>query len=178
MLTDPGDPRITDPEPTTEEALRSGGTTMTDRADPGAIDPADGAADYDPAVLEAVHRVEVATEWIERGFGALLDAHHRVGHAQGLLLEAADALTACGAHELGERARTVIAPLDAIHDRWTFQIVDEFRMHLLDPARVFDDDVRSELVGGLRHRFEALQKRLTEGSTSTTRVRTPPTAPG
>jgi hypothetical protein len=140
----------------------------------GSVDPADGAADHDPTVLSAVHQVEVATEWIERGFGALLDAHHEVGHAQGLLLEAADALDACGEPELAERARVVVAPLDAISERWTYQVVDEFRTHLLGPARAFDDEVRHRLVGGVRHRFEALQKQRTEGSTSTTQVRTPP----
>lgn len=138
------------------------------------VDPADGAGEYDPAVLEAVHQVEVATEWIERGFGALLDAHHEVGHAQGLLLEAADALDQCGQPELATRARTVIAPLDATSERWTYQVVDEFRTHLLGPARSFDEEVRHRLVAGVRHRFEALQKRRTEGSTSTTRVRTAP----
>ncbi len=140
----------------------------------GSIDPADGASAYAPEVLEAVHQIEVATEWIERGFGALLDAHHEVGHAQGLLLDAANALDACGEPELARRARTVIAPLDAISERWTYQVVDEFRTHLLDPARAFDDEVRQRLVGGVRHRFEAQQKRRTEGSTSTTQVRTPP----
>jgi hypothetical protein len=147
---------------------------MTQRDGERFVDPAQAADRYDPAVLDAVHQIEVATEWIERGFGALLDAHHEVGHAQGLLLEAADALEACGQPELAEKARTVIAPLDAIADRWTYQIVDEFRTHLLDPARAFDEEVRRTLVDGVRHRFEALQKRQTDGATSTTAVRLPP----
>jgi hypothetical protein len=129
----------------------------------GSVDPADGASEHEPAVLEAVHQIEVATEWIERGFGALLDAHHEVGHAQGMLLEAANALDACGESELAHRARTVIAPLDAISERWTDQFVDEFRTSPLDPARAFEDEVRQRLVGGVRHRFEARQKRCTEG---------------
>jgi hypothetical protein len=117
-----------------------------------------------------VHRVEVAVEWIERAFGALLDAHHEVGHAQGLMLEAAEALRDAGHPELAERARLGVAPLDAVAGRWTYQIVDEFRSHLLEPARAFDAEVRGALAGGVRHRAEALQKRRSPGASSPTTV--------
>jgi hypothetical protein len=140
------------------------------RDDAERVDPAESAERADEATLDAVHRVEVAVEWIERAFGALLDAHHRVGHAQGLMLEAAAALREAGHPELAERARLEVAPLDAVAGRWTYQVVDEFRSHLLDPARAFDAAVRERLAGGVRHRAEALQKRRAPGTASPTSV--------
>lgn len=139
------------------------------------IDPADRAEGIDPPSLKAVHQLEVAVEWVERAFGALLDAHHETGHAQGLILEAADALEEAGHGDLATRARAVAA-LDAAHDRWTYQMVDEYRSHLLGPARGLDEEVRAALTGGARHCFEADQKRRTPGTRSGTVVAAPPPA--
>lgn len=138
----------------------------------GEVDPAEVAAGIAPDTLEAVHQLEVAVEWVERAFGALLDAHHETGHAQGLLLEAADALEEAGHGELACRARAVGA-LDAVHARWTYQVVDEYRSHLIEPVRALDHRVREELTGGARHCFEARQKRDTEGASRRTSVRAP-----
>ena len=136
-------------------------------------DPADAAESADDPTLDAVHQVEVAVEWLERAFGALLDAHHRVGHAQGLLLEASDALRRAGHGTLADRAQHEVAPLDAAAGRWTYQVVDEFRGHLLDPARDFEQEVRERLAGGVRHRFEAREKRRAAGSRSPTVIELP-----
>ncbi len=138
------------------------------------VDPAEGVDAIDDATLEAVHRLEVAVEWIERAFGALLDAHHAAGHGQEMLLEAADLLAAAGHGDLAELVRADAAPRDAAAGRWTYQIVDEFRAHLLEPARRVDDRVRGELTGGVRHRFEARLKRDTPGASPTTEVHLPP----
>jgi hypothetical protein len=124
-----------------------------------------------------VHQVEVAAEWVERAFGALLDAHHRTGHAQGLLLEAADALAGAG-HETLARDTRAVAALDAVHGRWTYQMVDEYRSHLLGPLRALDAGVRAEITGGVRHCHEARQKATTPGATPGTAVRLPPEAAG
>ena len=137
------------------------------------VDPAADAKRFDEAALDAAHQVEVATEWVERAFGALLDAHHEVGHAQILLTEAADALEEAGHADLAERARTEVAPRDAVAGRWTYQMIDEFRLHLLEPARAFDEEVRQRLAAGVRHRFEASQKRDDAGPRATTAVELP-----
>ena len=138
------------------------------------VDPADGVDAIDDATLRAVHRLEVAAEWIERAFGALLDAHHAAGHGQEMLLEAADAARRGGPRRAG-RAGALATPAcrDAADGRWTYQVVDEFRGHLLDPARRVEERVRDELAGGVRHRYEARMKRDTPGATSTTEVRLP-----
>ena len=137
------------------------------------IDPAEAADRADDDAIEAAQLVEVATEWVERAFGRLLDAHHDVGHAQLMLLEAADALERAGHADLARRAREEVAPLDVIAGRWTYQIVDEFRDHMLSPVRAFDEEVRRRLAGGVRHRFEARQKRGIAGPAARTAVDLP-----
>lgn len=137
------------------------------------VDPADGVDAIDDATLEAAHRVEVATEWIERALGSLLDAHHAAGHGQEMLLEAADRLEEAGRADLAALVRAEAAPRDAAAGRWTYQIVDEFRAHLLEPVRRVEEQVRAELTGGVRHRFEARMKRDTPGASPTTEVHLP-----
>jgi len=139
-----------------------------------AVDPAQGVDAIDGATLEAVHRLEVAVEWIERSFGALLDAHHAAGHGQEMLLAAADLLDDAGHGALADLVRSDAACRDAVHGRWTYQVVDEFRAHLLEPARRVDQRVRDELAGGVRHRWEARRKRDTPGASGTTEVHLPP----
>ena len=136
-----------------------------------AVDPADAARGIPDGELEALHRVELAGEWFERAFGTLLEAHHCTGRAQALLLEAAEALRRAGRPELAERARRVAA-VDAVHGRWTYQMVDEFRSHMLDPVRALDEAARGEISGGVRHGFEARMKRRTDGAVTPTEVRT------
>jgi hypothetical protein len=138
-----------------------------------AVDPAEGVGAIDDATLRAVHRLEVASEWIERAFGALLDAHHAAGHGQEMLLEAADLLAEAGHGDLAALVRSDAACKDAADGRWTYQVVDEFRGHLLEPVRGVEERVRAELTGGVRHRYEARMKRDTPGATSTTEVRLP-----
>lgn len=137
------------------------------------VDPADGVDAIDDALLEAAHRLEVATEWIERSFGALLDAHHAAGHGQDMLLEAAGMLDDAGRADLAELVRSGAACRDAAAGRWTYQIVDEFRSHLLEPARRVEEQVRGELTGGVRHRHEARMKRDTPGASPTTGIHLP-----
>jgi hypothetical protein len=145
--------------------------------EPFEIDPAERAAGVPQASLQAVHQVEVAAEWVERAFGSLLDAHHETGHAQELLLEAADALSAAGHEALARDARAVAAR-DAVHGRWTYQVVDEYRSHLLGPVRALDAEVRGEITGGVRHCHEARQKATTSGASAGTGVRLPPVPAG
>lgn len=109
--------------------------------------PVDAARYANEETLAAVRRVDAAVEWIEGAFGALLDAHHEVEHAEGLVLEAADALRAAGHDDLADRARDEVAPLGAVAARWTDQVIDELGAHLLKPVRAFDADVRERLAG-------------------------------
>ncbi|HSJ73239.1 MAG TPA: hypothetical protein VK904_02900 [Miltoncostaeaceae bacterium] len=136
------------------------------------VDPA-ASWDADNLPLRAAHQVEVAVEWFERAFGALLDAHHEVGHGQEMLVEAADALDRAGHPELARRARSEVAARNAAAGRWTYQVLDEFRAHLLEPVRAFEEEVRGRLTGGVRHRAEALSKREVAGPDARTTVELP-----
>ena len=138
-----------------------------------ATDPAEGVDAIDDATLEAAHRLEVAAEWIERSFGALLDAHHAAGHGQEMLLAAAHQLQDAGHGALADLVWSEAACKDAAHGRWTYQVVDEFRAHFLEPTRRVDERVRRELTGGVRHRYEAWMKRDTPGASATTHVHLP-----
>jgi hypothetical protein len=130
------------------------------------VDPARG--DFDDATVAAVHEVEQAVEWMEKAWGHLLACHHDVGHSQITMLGAADKLDSAGHAEWARRLRETVAVEDALPGRWTYQMVDEFRERLLASARRFEEEIRHELVGGLRHRFEARQKAEQQpgGSTS------------
>ena len=77
------------------------------------VDPAEGVDAIGDATLRAVHRLEVAAEWIERAFGALLDAHHAAGHGQEMLLEAARLLDEAGHGDLAALVRSDAACKDA-----------------------------------------------------------------
>ena len=140
--------------------------------EPVEIDPAERATGVPEQSLKAVHQIEVAAEWVERAFGSLLEAHHETGHAQELLLEAADALAEAGHDALARDARAVAAR-DAVHGRWTYQVVDQYRSHLLGPFRALDAEVRAQITGGVRHCHEARRKAATAGATATG-VRLPP----
>jgi hypothetical protein len=129
--------------------------------------------DTGATAADAVHELEVATEWVERAWGSLLDFHHRVGHAQLMMLKAADLLREAGQEELAGRLADDIAGLEAIPGHWTYQMVDEFREHFLAPVRGFEEEVRARLADGIRHRMEAGQKQGNLGDG----VRTAPVPP-
>lgn len=126
----------------------------------GGPSPEDVAAGLTAEVREAMDAVEVACEWVERAFGSLLDAHHRTGRAQILLLEAADAMESLGRADHAARIREVAAR-DVLPGRWTYRMVDEYRSLLIEPVRAMEEDVRADMTGGLRHVHEIDLRRRT-----------------
>lgn len=126
----------------------------------GGPSPEEIAASLSPEVREAMDAVEVAAEWVERAFGSMLDAHHQMGRAHLLLLEAADAMEAVGRADHAERIRQVAAS-DVMPGRWTYRMVDEFRAMLLEPVRAMEEGVRSDVTGGIRHVYEMDLRRRT-----------------
>ncbi|MEQ8835162.1 MAG: hypothetical protein RIB67_12060 [Miltoncostaeaceae bacterium] len=126
----------------------------------GRPSPEEVAAGLPPEVREAMDAVEVACEWVERAFGSLLDAHHRTGRAQILLLEAADAMEAVGQDAHAARIREVAAR-DVLPGRWTYRMVDEFRAMMIEPVRAMEEAIRSDVTGGVRHVHEMDMRRRT-----------------
>ncbi len=114
-----------------------------------------GASDE---LVEAVGQVTEALEWVERARGHLYDWHQMMGHADGLLGEAADALADAGADEQAERLRREIVGRNAIEGRWSFQVVEEFDHDYWQPLREAEGRVRDRLLDGRPHVLESEMK--------------------
>ena len=112
----------------------------------------------DDATVEAVGKVTEAFEWIERARGRLYDFHQLVGHADGLLGEAADALDAAGHAKQARTVRDEVVGRNVLEGRWTFQVVDEFDDRYWEPFRAVEREIREDLTDGRRHVFEAEMK--------------------
>ena len=126
---------------------------MTPR-DPSHERPA-GASD---AEVEAVGKVSEALEWVERARGHLYDFHQMMGHADRLFGEAADALRAAGAGELGQLLDEEVVGRNVLDGRWTFQVVEEFDAGYYRAVHVAEQRVRADLMDGRRHVYEAEMK--------------------
>src|SRR3954471_3531607 len=114
-----------------------------------------GVAD---ASVEAAGKVSEALEWVERARGVLYEFHQLVGHADVLLGEAADKLSAAGHDPLAAELDDELVGRNVLPGRWTFQIVEEFDDGYWSVLREFDQRVRDELLAGRRHVFEAEMK--------------------
>jgi hypothetical protein len=105
--------------------------------------------------VEAAGKVSEALEWIERARGQLYTFHQLIGHADFMLDEAVQLLERAERPELAELVRTEVIGRNVLDGRWTFQIVEEFDEGYYATAVEADRRVRTELVGGKRHVFEA-----------------------
>jgi hypothetical protein len=112
----------------------------------------------DDATVEAVGKVSEAFEWVERARGSLYEFHHKMGHADLLFAEAADALDAAGHPDEAAAVRRGIVGRDALAGRWSFESVEEFDDVYHAAAKKAAADVRNALMGGRPHVFEAEMK--------------------
>lgn len=108
--------------------------------------------------VAAAGKVTEALEWVERARGSLYDFHQRMGHADALFGEAADALADAGHDGLAEALRTEVIGRNALDGRWSFQIVEEFDDLYWSPVRAAESQVREQLMDGRRHVFESEMK--------------------
>lgn len=112
----------------------------------------DGVTD---ATVEATGKLSEALEWIERCRGRLYDFHQMMGRADFLLGDAVDLLRQAGHEEQASRLERDFVGRNVLEGRWTFQIMEEFDDTYWAPLRSEEERVRTELVGGKRHLFEA-----------------------
>ncbi|MTE18752.1 hypothetical protein F0L17_06310 [Streptomyces sp. TRM43335] len=132
----------------------------------------------DDATVEAVGKVSEALEATERARGHLYSFHQMTGRADLLLGEAVEMLRGAG-HEAEARLLEVeILGRNVIPGHWTFQIVEGYDDHYYKPFVAAEERVR-DLVGGLRHLYEAEMKeaRRTHGHSAHT-ARPDTTPPG
>jgi len=89
-------------------------------------DVAQRGAGLDDATVRAVGKVSEALEFVERARGHLYSFHQLIGHADLLLGDACDDLTAAGHPVVATRLQTELVGRNVLHGRWTFQVVEEF----------------------------------------------------
>lgn len=117
------------------------------------------------ATVSAVGKVSEALEVLERARGHLYSFHQLLGTTDLTLGEAIDELRASGHEEQAERLSTELVGHNVLAGRWTFQIMEEFDDGYWSSFRDHERRIRTELVGGRRHLFEAEMKedRRTQG---------------
>src|SRR4051812_20588711 len=110
------------------------------------------------ATVSAAGKVSEALESVERARGALYEFHQLIGHADRLLGEAADQLSAAGHAPLAAELDDEVVGRNVLAGRWTFQIVEEFDDGYWHVVREAERRVREELLAGRRHVSESEMK--------------------
>jgi hypothetical protein len=119
----------------------------------------------DAATVAALGKLAEAVEWIERARGRLYDFHQLTGHADELMVEAAEALELAGHGALAAEVRDELVGRNVLAGRWTFQVVDEYDDTYWMPVRDLKRKAERELAGGSRHLYESglKEQRRTHG---------------
>lgn len=115
-------------------------------------------AGADDGTVEAAGKLSEALETVERARGALYTFHQLMGHADAQVGEARDLLREAGHPQLAERLDTELVGRNVVSGRWTFQLVEEFDDQYWSVFRRHEHAIRDELLGGVRHVFEAEMK--------------------
>ncbi|AZG46697.1 hypothetical protein [Gordonia insulae] len=118
----------------------------------------DRAEHISDATAEAVGKLSEALEYVERARGHLYSFHQLIGHADGVLGEAVEALRADGRTEAADLLETEIVGRNVIDGRWTFQVVEEFDDTYWGPLRDTEKQIRDDVADGVRHLYEARMK--------------------
>ncbi|MFA9444025.1 hypothetical protein [Egicoccus sp. AB-alg6-2] len=122
-------------------------------------DPAHQRPDgVDDATVAATGKIGEAFEWVVRARGTLYTFHQQMGRADLLLGEGIELLRDAGHVELADTLSREWLGRNAIEDRWTFEIVEDFDRTYFDAATAGERRVRDELVGGRHHVHEAEMK--------------------
>jgi hypothetical protein len=119
--------------------------------------------DLTDAERELLHDLQLALEHIYRGYGALLEYHHEIGHGMDKLDSTESKLREAGYEELADRLRDKYLPSGAIDDRWTYELVEAFQQGFLTDVTGFESAVRELLADGEQHIIEQRQQRQWRG---------------
>jgi hypothetical protein len=112
----------------------------------------------DDDTVEAVGKLSEALETVERARGALYTFHQLMGHADMQVGQACDLLRDAGHSEVADRLSTDLVGRNVLPGRWTFQVVEEFDDGYWSVFRHHEQAVRRDLMGGIRHVYEAEMK--------------------
>lgn len=112
----------------------------------------------DDATVAAVGTASEAFEYLIRARGHLYSWHQLMGHVDALMGEAADQLEAAGHGGLADELRRTHLGRNAIRDRWSFEVVEDFDATYYTSAEAWDRRLRDELMEGRPHVHEAEMK--------------------
>lgn len=115
-------------------------------------------ADVDEKTVEALGKLSEALEEVEVARGHLYRFHQISGAADFKLGDAVDLFREAGHTELADRLESELVGRNVLPGRWTFQIVEDYDDTYWGPFRDLERQAREELVGGVRHLFEARLK--------------------
>lgn len=122
----------------------------------------------DDATVAAAGKIGEAYEWVVRARGALYTFHQQMGRADLILGEGIEMLREAGHDDLADELSRTWLGRNAIEDRWTFEIVEDFDRTYHDVATAGERRVRDHLLEGRHHVHESEMKaaRRTDGPTS------------
>jgi hypothetical protein len=112
----------------------------------------------DDATVAAAGKLSEALETVERARGALYTFHQLMGHADFQVEDACDLLRDAGHGEIADRLSVDLVGRNVLRGRWTFQLVEEYDDTYWSVFRQHEKSVRQELMGGIRHVYEAEMK--------------------
>jgi hypothetical protein len=123
----------------------------------------DGATD---AQVAASGLMTEALECLDRARGHLYSFHQLMGHTDLKLDEVVDQLRQAGENDEADRIQKDLIGRNVLPGSWTFQVVERFDDQYWEVFREHEQRVRTRLVGGRKHVFEAEMKerRRTPGS--------------
>lgn len=121
------------------------------------------APELTEAELDAVHLVEVGTEWLHRAHGSLVSFHHKTGRAMDHLAAAEELFRQAGRDDLADRLRDELLPRGVVPreegpGRWTYEVLEVYEAGLYADAREFEVAVREAMTDGVRHAAERRQQ--------------------
>jgi hypothetical protein len=114
--------------------------------------------DVADATVTAVGKASESFEWVVRARGRLYDFHQMMGRADRLLAQAVDLLEQAGHDDVAAELRADYLGRNAVTDRWTFELVEDFDDTFYAVAAAWDRRLRETLVDGVRHLHEAEMK--------------------
>lgn len=118
----------------------------------------DAPDDLTDEEVAALHEIQLGIEYVYQGFGQLLAAHHAVGRAMNRFYDAEGYLREAGHEGYADELRDHHLPAGAVGDRWTYELVDDYRHGFLADLVALETAVRDDLADGVDHVGERRQQ--------------------
>ncbi|WP_276259332.1 hypothetical protein [Haloglomus litoreum] len=121
-------------------------------------EPTDGGDGLTEPERAALHDLELGLEHVRRGYGALVTFHHQIGRGMDRFDDARARLREAGHDDLADRLRDEVLPAGAVGDRWSYELVADFRREFLADVTAMEADAREALAEGGHHLTERRQQ--------------------